>query len=173
MASSTGLHITLELQSLNWGYTKVWPHLASVVSTSLRHRRSWVSTAAPFSGNDHILWLNCLEGGEVVMTSSILYSLELIAHRQPATKIAHWDSLCLPTDAIVWIDSFPWLSGGPSFSCCQPCLLWMTSSIVLSPDAIAWMDSFPWLSGGSFFRCCQPCLLWMTSSTGLPSDAIA
>ena len=27
------------------------------------------------------------------MTSSILCSLELIAHRQPATKIAHWDSL--------------------------------------------------------------------------------
>ena len=51
-------------------------------------------TAAPFSGNDRLRWLNCSGGGEVVMTSSFLCSLELMAHRQPATKIAHWDSLC-------------------------------------------------------------------------------
>ena len=77
----------------NWGCTKVFPHLASIVSTSLRYRWSLVSTAAPFSGNDRLRWFNCSGGGEVVMISSFLCSLELFSHRQPATKIAHWDSL--------------------------------------------------------------------------------
>ena len=35
------------------------------------------------------------------MTSSILCALELIAHRQPATKIAHWDSLCMSELVII------------------------------------------------------------------------
>ena len=42
----------------NWGRTKVYPHLASLVNTSLYHSRSLGGTAVSFSQNDRLRWSN-------------------------------------------------------------------------------------------------------------------